>query len=743
MNLDLLLVVIGGLFVIETLSVIAQVISFRVFHRRVLRIAPLHHHFEMLGWPETTVLIRFWILAGLFAALGIGIVLRRLREDRARCSECTNPPPSAAAARQRARHAARSGAPRTRRRPARRPRALAALARRLALADGAAGRAVRHRARDGRLGELGRLDLVLRLALGDPPARVPVDGGGGRRVLFAASRSTPALRTLATLGILASVALLALVLAPGFGTSSFGASRWLGFGWLRIQPSEFAKFALCLYAAHVIAKKERTETEWGRVLRPLAIVTLCRRAARARPARHGHRRRAHRHRASRSPPRRARRGGRCGRTVGLLVARLRGRRRRPALPPRAAAQLPATPRPTRPAAATSSCSPRSGSGRATSSALGLGNSPRAVGAPAQPAHRLHLLDHRQRARPRRRVRRPRRSSSRSSLLGLRVATRAPDRFSQLAAVGISAWLATETIVNVGAVTGVLPVTGHPAPVHLLRRHVARDRHGRRRRARRDRAARRTPSLTAPLRGASLGRAEPPPVSGPVVLTGGGTGGTSSRSGRSPRRCSQTGSTPTTSWSSARAGARGRAARPTSASSSCSCRDGDCAATAPLARSLTNVRRGRSGSPSRSCAASPLVARRRPRAVVSVGGFAAFAAAVGAVVTARPLVLVDLDATPGLVHRVLRPFAVAVTAAFPADPTGPRGRHRRPVARRGPRVDAHLVVARGGARAARLATRGRRRRRSSSGSLGAASVNRAAVSSPARVARRARRPRCTT
>jgi len=73
MNIDLLLIVIGGLFVIETLSVIAQVISFRVFHRRVLRMAPLHHHFELLGWPETTVLIRFWILAGLFAALGLGI----------------------------------------------------------------------------------------------------------------------------------------------------------------------------------------------------------------------------------------------------------------------------------------------------------------------------------------------------------------------------------------------------------------------------------------------------------------------------------------------------------------------------------------------------------------------------------------------------------------------------------------------------------------------------------------------
>ena len=73
MNLDLLLAVIGGLFVIVTLSVVVQVVSFRVFHRRVFLMAPLHHHFELLGWPETTVIVRFWILAGLFAALGLGI----------------------------------------------------------------------------------------------------------------------------------------------------------------------------------------------------------------------------------------------------------------------------------------------------------------------------------------------------------------------------------------------------------------------------------------------------------------------------------------------------------------------------------------------------------------------------------------------------------------------------------------------------------------------------------------------
>ena len=73
LNLDLLLIIIGGLFVLETLSVILQVVSFRVFGRRIFRMAPFHHHFELLGWPETTVIVRFWILAGLFAALGLGI----------------------------------------------------------------------------------------------------------------------------------------------------------------------------------------------------------------------------------------------------------------------------------------------------------------------------------------------------------------------------------------------------------------------------------------------------------------------------------------------------------------------------------------------------------------------------------------------------------------------------------------------------------------------------------------------
>jgi phospho-N-acetylmuramoyl-pentapeptide-transferase len=69
----LLLPILGGLYVIETMSVIAQVISFRGFHRRVLRMAPIHHHFEVGGWPEFTVIVRLWLFAGACVALALGI----------------------------------------------------------------------------------------------------------------------------------------------------------------------------------------------------------------------------------------------------------------------------------------------------------------------------------------------------------------------------------------------------------------------------------------------------------------------------------------------------------------------------------------------------------------------------------------------------------------------------------------------------------------------------------------------
>ncbi len=70
---ELLLILLGGLFVIITLSVVIQVGSFKLTGKRVFRMAPLQHHFELAGWAEVTIVIRFWIIAGLFVALGLGI----------------------------------------------------------------------------------------------------------------------------------------------------------------------------------------------------------------------------------------------------------------------------------------------------------------------------------------------------------------------------------------------------------------------------------------------------------------------------------------------------------------------------------------------------------------------------------------------------------------------------------------------------------------------------------------------
>ena len=70
---ELLLVVLAGLFVIITLSVMIQVGSYKLTRRRVFRMAPLQHHFELAGWAEVTIVIRFWIVAGLFVALGLGL----------------------------------------------------------------------------------------------------------------------------------------------------------------------------------------------------------------------------------------------------------------------------------------------------------------------------------------------------------------------------------------------------------------------------------------------------------------------------------------------------------------------------------------------------------------------------------------------------------------------------------------------------------------------------------------------
>jgi cell division protein FtsW len=251
-----------------------------------------------------------------------------------------------------------------------------------------------------------------------------------------------------------------LVLVPGFGTSSFGASRWLGAGWFRIQPSELAKLALCLYAASLIERKERREHEWGRVLWPLAAVTgasallvlvqpdlgtavvlvaiaLAVATAAGTPWRA-------------LVASLAALVGACG----LLAVALPYRRDRLLgfLDPGANQnglnyQL---------------LQSKIAFGAGHLFGLGYGNSREKWGLLPNPhtdfilsiiGEELGLIG----------------TLTVLTLLvglvvlGFRVAVRAPDRFSQLAAVGISAWLATETLVNAGAVIGVLPITGIPLP----------------------------------------------------------------------------------------------------------------------------------------------------------------------------------------------------------------------------------------------------------------------------------------
>ena len=71
---ELLLVIIGGVFVMEAMSVILQVGSFKLRKKRIFKMSPIHHHFELLGWHESQVIIRFWILSIMLALFGLAIV---------------------------------------------------------------------------------------------------------------------------------------------------------------------------------------------------------------------------------------------------------------------------------------------------------------------------------------------------------------------------------------------------------------------------------------------------------------------------------------------------------------------------------------------------------------------------------------------------------------------------------------------------------------------------------------------
>jgi cell division protein FtsW len=277
---------------------------------------------------------------------------------------------------------------------------------------------------------------------------------------FATKLTVGALLRIARFGVVASLATLVLVMIPGFGASSNGAARWLGFGPFELQPSELAKFALCLYAAYVISRKERTERAWGRVLRPLAIVTIVGAGLVLAQPDMGTAlvlvAIAFAVAAAAGAPWRALGAALAGlgglSVIAAIAMPYRRERLLSFLNPRAAPS----------GMGYQELQSKIGLGTGHFFGLGLGNSREKWGLLPNPhtdfifsiiGEELGLV---------------------GTLLvlgllvtlvmlGLRVASHAPDRFSQLAAVGISAWLATETVMNVGAATGVLPITGIPLP----------------------------------------------------------------------------------------------------------------------------------------------------------------------------------------------------------------------------------------------------------------------------------------
>jgi phospho-N-acetylmuramoyl-pentapeptide-transferase len=76
---EVLLIVLGGIFVVEALSVVIQVISFQAFHKRVFLMAPIHHHFELQAWSETKIILRFWIVASVFSAIGFTLYQQSIK----------------------------------------------------------------------------------------------------------------------------------------------------------------------------------------------------------------------------------------------------------------------------------------------------------------------------------------------------------------------------------------------------------------------------------------------------------------------------------------------------------------------------------------------------------------------------------------------------------------------------------------------------------------------------------------
>ena len=74
---ELVLMLMGGVFVVETVSVILQVVSFKCTGKRIFKMAPIHHHFELKGWPEPRIIVRFWIITFVLVLLGLSTLKLR------------------------------------------------------------------------------------------------------------------------------------------------------------------------------------------------------------------------------------------------------------------------------------------------------------------------------------------------------------------------------------------------------------------------------------------------------------------------------------------------------------------------------------------------------------------------------------------------------------------------------------------------------------------------------------------
>ena len=432
--------------------------------------APIHHHFELLGWPETTVIIRFWILAGLFTALALGFVLRRLPGER--WWWVTRP---VAAPRGMVEHRVRSGIVVPRGAPSLSPPS------EYGTRTGARTAPAPVPAPERRsglvllltlVGVLNLVGLVMVLssssvesirAYGSPWhffARELLWLTVGAGVFVVAFRiDYRRWRVLAGLAMVAAVALLAAVLVPGVGVSVGGASRWIGAGSLQIQPSEFAKVALIFFAADILdrrADRGRWRYRMGPVLLVLLAVVML---------------------VMKQPD--------MGTSLVLAVIALAvlfaaGSPLRALTMCVGAAAVGslalAVAAPYRWARMTSFLHPLRDTSNAGWQAMqgfvsmgsggllgtGLGSSISSWGyLPNQQTDFIFAVIAEE-------------TGLVGSLVivglfvaltlvGVRIACRAPDRFGALLAAGITAWLAGQALINIGAVVGLLPVTGVPLP----------------------------------------------------------------------------------------------------------------------------------------------------------------------------------------------------------------------------------------------------------------------------------------